>query len=145
MEFLVPISICAILPICAILITAIKIYKNAQLRADVIIKALQSDKEVDINALAASLGKPKKTPREILIGRLLKGCMLSFIGIALTICGIILNVNADPYTSSDAMDFCFIAGGICIAVGLSFLVVYFVTRKQIMAIESENAAIDLEK
>ena len=134
MEFLVPISICAILPICAILITAIKMYKSAQLRADVIIKALESDKNVDINELAATLGKPKRTPRELLIRRLLKGCMLSLIGIALTIFGIIENVNADPHSSSDPVVFSLIAGGICLAIGISFLIVYFVTRRDVMAL-----------
>ena len=60
--------------------------------------------------------------------------MLSLIGIALTIFGIIENVNADPDSSSDPVVFSLIAGGICLAIGISFLIVYFVTRREVMAL-----------
>ena len=98
-------------------------------RAKVLIKAIESNNGIDADKLAEALQKPKKTAREILNGRLLRGCIFSFIGLALCIIGIVSLCTGSEF-SSDPVTVPLIFGGASIAIGLSYLVVYFVTRKE---------------
>ena len=79
---------------------------------------------MDPDKLAEALQKPKK----ILNLRLLRGCMFSFIGIALCTVGL---VSFCTGLDVELMMISSIFGGASLAVGLSYIVVYLVTRKQI--------------
>ena len=103
---------------------------NDNKRAKVLIKAIESNCGIDADKLAEALQKPKKTAREILNLRLLRGCIFSFIGIALCIVGITSFCMGTEF-SADPVTFSLVFGGASLAIGLSYLVVYFVTRKQI--------------
>ena len=80
--------------------------------------------------MADALHNPKKTTREILNLRLLRGCIFSFVGIAVCIIGIIACSMGMEF-QADTVTVPLIFGGTSLAIGLSYLVVYFVTRKQI--------------
>ena len=82
MEFLVPISICAILPISIVLVVFLASMYSEKKRAQVLIKAIEANNSIDADKLADALRKPKKTALEILNRRLLWGCIFSLIGIA---------------------------------------------------------------
>lgn len=129
-ETLVPIFICVVLPIAIVLIVCLTRMNADNKRTKIIIKAIEANKDVDTDKLIESLKTPKKTAREILNARLLRGCMYSLIGLGLVIVGIVnlltgSDFNADPVTVP------FIFGGISLAIGLSYLIVYYVTRKQV--------------
>ncbi len=131
MYTLIPIFICVVLPVAIVLIVFIAAMNSDNKRAQVLIKAIEANNAVDADKLAEALQKPRKTAREILNLRLLRGCIFSFIGLALVTVGI-ANVISGTDFSADPVTVPLLFGGVSIAVGVSFLVVYFVTRKQIL-------------
>lgn len=133
-EILVPIFICVVLPIAIVLINSLARINGENKRAQVIIKAIEANKDVDTDKLIESLKKPRKNAREILNTRLLRGCMYSLIGVALAIVGI-ANLATGSKLSDDAVGFSFVIGGISLAIGVSYLIVWKITRKQIKSPE----------
>jgi len=127
---LVPIFICVVLPVSIVLIIALAGMKEDNNRAKVLIKAIEANCNIDADKLAESLKKPKKTAREILNLRLLRGCIFSFIGLALVIVGIVSWASGTEF-GSDPVTVPMVFGGASLAVGLSYLVVWFATRKQV--------------
>lgn len=130
MDILVPIFVCVVLPV-----AVVAIYYGAQInsdnkRAQILMKAIEANCGPDADKLAEALHKPKKTAREILNLRLLRGCIFSFIGLAFCVVAIISYVIAYRYVFEE-VEKLLIIGGISLAIGLSYLVVYFATRKHI--------------
>ncbi len=128
-EILVPIFVCVVLPIGIVLIVSLSKMNSDNKRSQIIIKAIEANKDVDTDKLIESLKKQQPTPREILNARLLRGCIYSLIGIVLAILGII--GIAIGYGNENESAAAFIFGGISLAIGISYLIVYFVTRKQV--------------
>lgn len=126
---LVPISICVVLPIAVVLITSLTKMNSENKRAFIVIKAIEANKDVDTDKLIESLRKPQKTPREILNFRLLRGCIFSLVGVALAIVGIASFIAGSEF-ESDSVACPLVFGGISLAVGIGYLIVYFVTRNQ---------------
>ncbi|MCM1081787.1 MAG: hypothetical protein NC343_08565 [Muribaculum sp.] len=106
-------------------------------RTQIIIKAIEANKDVDTDKLIESLKKPQKTAREVLNGRLLRGCMYSLIGVALAIVGIV-NLATGSDFSADPVTVPFVFGGISLAIGISYLIVWKVTRNQVSNTTEEN-------
>lgn len=127
---LVPIFICVVLPVSIVAIVFAAAMNNDNKRSKVLIKAIESNCGIDAEKLAESLQKPKKTAREILNLRLLRGCIFSFVGLALCIVGIVSFCNGTDF-SADPVSVPLVFGGASLAIGLSYLVVFFVTRKQV--------------
>ncbi len=121
------IFICVVLPISIVLITSVKKILSDNKRSQVIVKAIEADKEIDTDKLLDALQKPKKSAQEILNSRLLYGCIYSLVGLSLIVSGIVSSVW---YADSDTMVL-YIFGSISIALGISYLIVYFLTRKQV--------------
>lgn len=126
---LIPIFICVVLPIAVVLITSFTKMNGENKRTQIIIKAIEANKDVDTDKLIESLKKPQKNAREILNGRLLRGCMYSLIGVALAIVGLVNLLTGSDF-SADPVTVPFIFGGISLAIGVSYLIVWNVTRKQ---------------
>lgn len=127
---LVAIFICVVLPIAVVLITALTKMNADNKRTQVIIKAIEANNDIDADKLADSLKKTQRTPLELLNLRLLRGCIFSFVGLALAIVGVV-NLANGALASSDPVTVPLMFGGASLAIGLSYVVVYFVTRKQI--------------
>ncbi|MCM1028597.1 MAG: hypothetical protein NC342_03465 [Pseudoflavonifractor sp.] len=124
------IFICAIMPVAIVLIVYLSGMYADKKRTQVLIKAIESDTQLDTRGLVEALQKPRKTAAERLSLRLLRGCIFSLIGVALLI---VAAVNASHGVSfeSDPVTVPMVFGGLTMAVGLSYLIVYFVTRKDI--------------
>ena len=132
MEILVPICICCLLPLGIVAIVSAASANADNKRAEVLMKAIESNNNLDVDKLAEALGKSRKTPRQILNGRLLRGCIFTLLGVVLMISSAVIERTVDLGNSSpDSFVFPLLAGGCCLAVGISFLIVYFVTRKQV--------------
>ncbi|MDE6125883.1 MAG: hypothetical protein K2G30_02905, partial [Muribaculaceae bacterium] len=58
-------------------------------RAEILIKAIETNNGIDADRLAQALEKPRKTPREILNLRLLRGCIFSLIGLFFIVIGLV--------------------------------------------------------
>lgn len=128
--YIVPIFICVVLPISVVLIISLTKINADNKRTQILIKAIEANKDVDTDKLLESLHRPRKSSREILNGRLLRGCIFSLIGIALAVIGIV-NLASGSSVSDDPVTLPFIFGGISIAVGISYLIVWGVSRKQV--------------
>ncbi len=133
---LVPIFVCVVLPIAVVLITSLAKMNSENKRAQIIVKAIEANKDVDTDKLIESLKKPQKTTREILNLRLLRGCIFSFIGVALAFVGW-ANFANGSFFSADSVTIPMIFGGISIAIGISYLIVWNVTRKQTNSTEEK--------
>lgn len=127
-EILVPIFCCCVLPIAIVLIVALRKSNVVNKRSEILIRAIEANKEVDTDKLIDALKEPKKTPLEVLNARLQRGCMFSLVGLALIIVGFVGMSSGISFTNDD-VSVPFIFGGISLAIGLSYLIVYFVTRK----------------
>ncbi len=127
---LVPIFVCVFLPIAIVLITALTKINSDNKQTQIIIKAIEANKEVDTDKLVESMRKPRKSAREILNLRLLRGCMFSLIGIGLVIAGI-FNYLSTSVSNSDPVVVPIIFGCVSLAIGISYLIVYRVTRKEL--------------
>lgn len=122
------IFICVILPVAVVLIVNLTKINAENKRTQIILKAIEANKDVDTDKLIESMKKNKKTAREILNARLLRGCMYSLIGVALAIVGIVGIATGSSF-SEDSVMLPFIFGGISLAIGISYLIVWNVTRK----------------
>ncbi len=129
-EILVPIFVCVVLPVAIVGIVFAAAMNSENKRAQVLIKAIESNCGIDADRLAEALRKPVRTAREVLNLRLLRGCVFSFTGLAAVIAGIIA-LCAGAELSSPLVAILMLAGGVALAIGLSYLVVYAVTRKQV--------------
>lgn len=130
MEILVPIFICCVLPVCIVGIIFWTAKNNDDKRAEVLIKAIEAGNGMDADRLAEALSKPRKTPREILNKRLLTGCVLSFMGLALMIVAVVGLCTGAEF-ADDQVSIPMMIGGVCLGIGAAYLVVWFVTRKQV--------------
>lgn len=129
-EILVPIAICVVLPVLIVWIVFRTATNNDNRRAEVLIKAIEANNGIDTDRLAEALAKPKKSPADVMYKRLLRGCTFTLIGVGCLI--YLLCVSFDPDSSTDTRDFLSIAGIVMTAVGLSNLIVYFVSRRKIL-------------
>lgn len=127
---LVAIFICVVLPIAVVLITALTKINADNKRTQVIIKAIEANNDIDADKLAESLKKTQRTPLELLNLRLLRGCIFTFVGVALAIVALV-NLADGTLACADQVTVPLMFGGASLAIGLSYVVVYFVTRKQI--------------
>ena len=130
MATLVPIFICVVLPVSIVAIVFAAAMNSDNKRSKVLIKTIESNCGLDTDKLAEALQKPKKTAIEILNLRLLRGCIFTFLGNAFCIVGIVSLCMGTEF-AADPVTVPLVFGGALLAVGLSYLVVYFVTRKQI--------------
>lgn len=125
---LVSISICVILPVAIVLIHSIAEYAKEEQKAKILIKAIEAN-NIDTNKLADSLCKRRKTARQTLATRLLRGCIFSLVGLFVCIVGFV-NLCTGYGFCTDSVTVPLLFGGASLAVGISYLIVYFVTRRQ---------------
>ncbi len=135
-EILVPIFCGCVLPIAIVLIVALRKSNVVNKRSEILIRAIEANKEVDTDKLIEAMKEPKKSPQELLNARLLRGCMFSLIGVALIIIGIV-ELASGVSIIDDEVSTPFIFGGISLAIGISYLIVYYITRNQTIPEEKE--------
>ena len=87
-------------------------------------------KDIDTDKLAEAFSKPRRSPREILNLRLLRGSIFTLCGLGFVIFGLVGLAN-DFTIRMEPVMIPMICGASCLAVGISYLIVYFVTRKQL--------------
>lgn len=130
-QMLVPLGVCVVLPVLVVWIYYRSVTNRDNKNAEIIIKAIESNSTIDADKLVAALGKQEKTPAEVLQVRLLRGCMFTLLGIAAAV------IAALVYRAEDFFAFSILTSGFCLAVGLAYLIVYFVTRKSVRNADSK--------
>lgn len=130
-QVLVPIFICVVLPVSIVLIVFLTVMNSDNKRAQILIKAIESGKDINADKLADALRKPRRTPREVLNLRLLRACIFTLLGLGCFCLCIGSGYTGGPFTQNcGPLPF---LGTIFLAIGLSYLIVYFVSRKQLNA------------
>lgn len=126
-SIIVPIAICVVLPVSIVFLATWRQYNKDNKRAEILMKAIESNKEIDANKLAESLGSTNDQKSDILSKRLLRGLMFSFIGLAMIIGALLIFGNGG---SGDTPEFGIMGGTVLLAIGISYLIVYWVTNRQ---------------
>lgn len=127
--FWIPILICAVMPIAIVGIIFGASAAETRQRTKVLITAIESN-QADADKIAELFQKQKKSQREVLNKRLLRGCIYSLIGVVLIIVAIIKLCFGESMADEE-VSFPLLGGGISMAIGVSYVIVYYVTRKEI--------------
>lgn len=128
-DILVPIFICVVLPVAIVLIVFLSKMNEDNKRAAVLLKAIESNNGIDADKLAEAMSKRNPSAKEIASKRLLRGCIFSLGGLVGIISGI-LSWCAGAEFSSDSVEVPMLFGGIAVAVGISYLIVWQLTGKK---------------
>lgn len=128
MDILVPIAVAVVMPVLIVWIVFRSATNKDNRNAEIIIKAIENNSIVDTDKLVKALSKRGKTPSQLLNLRLLRGCIFTFIGLAIAIC---IAIKACSLPEVHLRYSSMLFSGISLAIGLAYLVVYFVTRKSV--------------
>ena len=130
---LIPICICVVLPVMVVwLVTRARIKKNEQKMA-VLVKAIENGVEIDPELLVSETESSRNTKMK-LIKKLTAGIVCSIIGIALLVCP-----SLEAFDGVAGFEMLYIIGGVMIAVGIAYIVTFFVGRKYLAPeIEAEE-------
>lgn len=123
-NIIVPVSTCVVLPIVVVWIIFRNLTNKDNKNAEIVIKAIENQSNVDVDKLIQDLSKPRKTSREILNLRLLRGCIFTLVGLGFGIFACCLCLN-DYYDISPVV----LVSLLSTAIGVAYLIVYFVSRK----------------
>lgn len=129
---ILPICICVILPIAIVLIVKLSSMYKCKNRTKVLLAAIETGQNINSDKLAEFLQESTPSPREIANRRLLWGCICFLIGVVFLVFG---GAIINSYEKDSLMSI--IIGGIAMAIGISFIIVYFVSLKQIPVKDQE--------
>lgn len=124
---MIPIFICVVLPVAIVLIVAFTKMDDSKNRTKVLLKAIENNCISQPEKFAEIFWKPRKSMTDVLNNRLLCGCIFTLVGIAVTVYCLFIEELILDHIDGDLL----LMGLASLAVGISFLIVYFVTRKNI--------------
>lgn len=133
-QLVVPMGVCVALPVLIVWLVTRAAINSDNKRAEVIIEAIKANNSIDASTLTQAFAKRRRTPRETLIDRLKWGCIWGLSGFIASVFSIVALIMTDEDSYWALLFF----GTIALAVGISFLIVYFVSRKQLPLIEDES-------
>ena len=130
---LIPICICVVLPVMLVwLVTRARIKNNEQKMA-VLVKAIENGMEIDPELLVSETESSRNTKMK-LIKKLTTGIVCSMIGIVLLVCP-----SLDAFEGVAGLEMLYIIGGVMVAIGVAYMVAFFVGRKYLAPeIEAEE-------
>ncbi len=130
---LIPICICVVLPVMVVwLVTRARIKKNEQKMA-VLVKAIENGVDIDPELLISETESSRNTKMR-LIKKLTTGIICSMIGVALFVCP-----SIDAFEGVAGLQMLYIIGGVMVAIGVAYMVAFFVGRKYLAPeIEAEE-------
>ena len=128
------IACACVLPIVLALLKTRRKMNEADVRKQIILAAIEKNKETDVEELLKKMAPKQKLLKEKLLSKLLWGCIISLLGLSLFGCGLWIDWcgGSDP----DEIHFLYFCGGVLFAIGLAFIIYYFVGKK-ILAKEIE--------
>lgn len=131
-EILIPIGVAVVLPVAIVAIVFKSALASDRNRKEIILAALEKNPNLDVEDLVKRMKKSNKLIKEKLLARLERGCLCCLMGVAFVLLYFFLSVQNE---------FLFITGAALIAVGIAFLVSYFVGRRMLakeMEAEQQN-------
>lgn len=131
-EILIPIGVAVVLPVAIVAIVFKSALASDRNRKEIILAALEKNPNLDVEDLVKRMKKSNKLIKEKLLARLERGCLCCLMGVAFVLLYFFLSV---------LNEFLIITGAALIAVGIAFLVSYFVGRRMLakeMEAEQQN-------
>ena len=131
-ELLIPLGVAVVLPITIVAIVFKSVLASERNRKEIILAALEKNPNLTVEALVKRMKKSEKLIKEKLLAKLQRGCLCCLMGVALVLLYFFPSVQNE---------FLIFAGAALIAVGIAFLVGYFVGRRMLaqeMEAEQQN-------
>lgn len=129
-ELLIPLGVAVVLPITIVAIVFKSVLASERNRKEIILAALEKNPNLNVEDLVKSMKKSEKLIKEKLLAKLQHGCLCCLMGVALVLLYFFPSVQNE---------FLIIAGTVLIAIGIAFLVGYFVGRRMLaQEIEAEQ-------
>lgn len=132
-QILVPIGVAVVLPIAIVAIVFRSALASERNRKEIVLAVLEKNPDIDVEQLMKNLKKSEKLIKEKLLARLELGCLCCLMGVAFMLLYFFLGVQSE--------DLIVVVGAALIAVGIAFLVSYFVGRRMLakeMEAEQQN-------
>ncbi len=132
-QILVPIGVAVVLPIAIVAIVFRSALASERNRKEIVLAVLEKNPDIDVEQLMKNLKKSEKLIKEKLLARLERGCLCCLMGVAFMLLYFFLGVQSE--------DLVVVVGAALIAVGIAFLVSYFVGRRMLakeMEAEQQN-------
>lgn len=135
-QLLVPIGVAVVLPITIVAIVFKSALASERNRKEIILAALEKNPNLDVEDLVKRMKKSEKLIKEKLLAKLQRGCLCCLMGVALVLLYFFLSVQNE---------FLITAGVALIAIGIAFLVGYFVGRRMLAReMEAEEQSMNKE-
>lgn len=132
-QILVPIGVAVVLPIAIVAIVFRSALASERNRKEIVLAVLDKNPDIDVEQLMKNLKKSEKLIKEKLLARLEHGCLCCLMGMAFMVLYFFLGVQGE--------DLIVVVGAALIAIGIAFLVSYFVGRRMLakeMEAEQQN-------
>lgn len=121
-ELLIPLGVAVVLPITIVAIVFKSVLASERNRKEIILAALEKNPNLNVEDLVKRMKKSEKLIKEKLLAKLQRGCLCCLMGVALVLLYFFLSVQNE---------FLIITGVALIAIGIAFLVGYFVGRRML--------------
>ncbi len=132
-QLLVPIGVAVVLPIAIVAIVFRSALASERNRKEIVLAVLEKNPDIDVEQLMKNLKKSEKLIKEKLLARLERGCLCCLMGMAFMVLYFFLGVQGEG--------FIVVVGAALIAIGIAFLISYFVGRRMLaqeMEAEQQN-------
>lgn len=131
-DILVSLGVVVALPVLIVSIIFRSVMAADRNRKEIILAALEKNPNLNVEDLVKRMKKSEKLIKEKLLARLEHGCLCCLMGVAFVLLSFFLSVQKEILI---------IAGTALIAIGIAFLVGYFVGRRMLaqeMEAEQQN-------
>lgn len=122
-QILIPIGVAVVLPVAIVAIVFKSALASDRNRKEIILAALEKNPNLDVEDLVKRMKKSNKLIKEKLLARLERGCLCCLMGVAFMVLYFFLGVQGE--------DFIVVVGAALIAIGIAFLISYFVGRRML--------------
>lgn len=121
-DILVSLGVVVALPVLIVAIIFKSVMAADRNRKEIILAALEKNPNLNVEDLVKRMNKSEKLIKEKLLAKLQRGCLCCLMGVALVLLYFFLSVQNE---------FLIITGTALIAIGIAFLVGYFVGRRML--------------
>lgn len=121
-DILVSLGVVVALPVLIVAIIFRSVMAADRNRKEIILAALEKNPNLNVEDLVKRMNKSEKLIKEKLLAKLQRGCLCCLMGVAFVLLYFFLSVQNEIL---------FIAGAALIAIGIAFLVGYFVGRRML--------------
>jgi len=135
-DILVSLGVVVALPVLIVSIIFRSVMAADRNRKEIILAALEKNPNLNVEDLVKRMNKSEKLIKEKLLAKLQRGCLCCLMGVALVLLYFFPSVQNE---------FLIIAGVALIAIGIAFLVGYFVGRRMLAReMEAEEQSMNKE-